>query len=234
MTTTHYEQIGVAMTCRGFNEYVRMFDLNETLLSRGSVLDVAGGASSFTAELCGRGADAYAVDPRYSKNANEWIREATEEITVSTAKIDKLKGTFDWSYYGNVKLHRAGREESLRRFVSHLSEEEGKQRYIAGGLPQLPFADGTFSLALCSHFLFLYAEQFGFEFHKQSVLELMRVCKPGGEVRIYPLLSLNWERYERLDELLIAIREAGGEPEICQSNLPFIPGSDHYLKIVLR
>ncbi|SFE97865.1 Methyltransferase domain-containing protein [Paenibacillus catalpae] len=231
MSRDVYQQVGVAMTCRGFDEYMRMFDLTEKELKLGRVLDVAGGGSSFAADAALRGYDAIAADPRYVLDTNQWIEEAAAEIDTSTAKLDKLRDYFDWSYYGSLEQHREGRLESLRRFREHLHSAEGRSRYIAGSLPGLPFRNDTFSLVLCSHFLFLYAEQFGFEFHKQSILELMRVCKPGGEVRVYPLYSLGWKPFERMDELLAAILEHGGEPELLPSRLPFIPGSSQYLRI---
>ncbi|MUT68830.1 methyltransferase domain-containing protein [Paenibacillus sp. NEAU-GSW1] len=227
----YYEQIGVAMTCRGYDEYIQMFDLQESELFHEKVLDVAGGGSSFTAEARRRGIEAFAVDPRYAQDVEQWIKEAAEEIAVSTAKLDKLKELFDWSYYGSLDNHRAGREASLQLFASHLATEEGQRAYCAGALPELPFEDDSFSLVTCSHFLFLYAEQFGFEFHKQAVLELMRVCKPGGEVRIYPLLTLKWNHFEQMDQLLAAIEEAGGKPTRQPSKLPFMPGSNEFLRI---
>ena len=36
----------------------------------------------------------------------------------------------------------------------------------------------------------------------------MRVCKPGGCIRIYPIMSLQWEPYRFLDQL---IEEIGQE-----------------------
>lgn len=233
MNTQHYEQIGVAMTCRGYDEYLRMFDLSDEQLAGGKVLDVAAGASSFTAEANRRGYEALAVDPRYVRSVQEWTDEAAQEIEDSTAKLDRLKGICDWSYYGDIERHRNGRIESLAQFSGHLNTEEGRPCYKPGLLPNLPFENESFSLVLCSHFLFLYEEQFDFEFHKQSVLELMRVCKPGGEVRIYPLLSLQWKPFSAMDELMGVIIEQGGKPEKRSSYLPFIPGSEHYLRIVV-
>jgi Methylase involved in ubiquinone/menaquinone biosynthesis len=231
MSKDVYQQVGVAMTCRGFDEYLRMFDLTEQTLAGGRVLDVAGGGSSFTADAAGRGYDATAADPRYVQDSKHWIDEAAAEIDTSTAKLDQLREHFDWSYYGSLEQHREGRIQSLARFREHLQSVDGRSRYKAGSLPALPFENDTFSLVLCSHFLFLYAEQFGFEFHKRSILELMRVCKPGGEVRVYPLYSLGWKPFERMDELLASIIEHDGEPELLPSKLPFIPGSSQYLRI---
>ena len=64
--------------------------------------------------------------------------------------------------------------------------ERGKTegRYLPQELPKLPFADGEFDLALCSHLLFTYSGQLSADFHAQAVMEMCRVAK---EVRIFPL-----------------------------------------------
>lgn len=228
-----YEQVGVAMTCRGYDEYVRMFDLQPADLERGEVLDVAAGGSSFTADANDRGYRAFAVDPRYDKGIEEWISEAEQEIETSTAKLAKLQDRFDWSYYGSIQQHRAGRISSIDRFKESVRDSMNKLRYTAGKLPELPYSDNRFSLILCSHFMFLYADQFGEEFHIEAMKELMRICKPGGQIRIYPLLSLNWEPYPGLEQLMDTIKEEGGSAELYPSRLPFIPGSSQYLKVSL-
>ncbi|WP_235948694.1 class I SAM-dependent methyltransferase [Paenibacillus glycinis] len=221
-----YEQLGVAVTCRSFEEYARMFDLEVSRLG-GRILDIAGGASSFTAEAVARGLDACAVDPRYALEHEALIREAGEEIEASTAKLDKLRDKFDFSYYGSLERHRANREASLRRFAGHYGDPaERQRRYAAGSLPRLPFEDGRFDTVLCSHFLFLYEEQFDYGFHRDAVLEMMRVCKTGGTLRIYPVMSLGWTPYASMEELLDAIRARGGAPGFYASKLPFIPGSE--------
>lgn len=233
MSKQRYEQIGVAMTCRSYEEYIQMFNLQESDLSRGMVLDIAAGGSSFTADAIGRGYEAIAVDPRYGSGIQAWVQEAAEEIETSTAKLAKLEEYFDWSYYGSLDNHRNGRRASLERFSAHINESVGTSRYVNGRLPDLPFQDDQFSLVLCSHFMFLYANQFGHEFHINSVLEMIRICRPGGQIRIYPLISLSWEPYSELDQLMETITANGGTPELLSSNLPFIPGSEQYLRILL-
>jgi SAM-dependent methyltransferase len=231
MSKQGYEQIGVAMTCRSFDEYVRMFDLQQSDLENGAILDVAAGGSSFTAEAIARGYSAFAVDPRYGAGIEEWIKEAKQEIETSTAKLAKVQNHFDWSYYGSLEQHRAGREASILRFAAHVMDPSSANHYKYGMLPELPFSDNQFSLVLCSHFMFLYADQFGYEFHIKAILELMRVCKPGGQIRIYPLITLNWEPYPKLEELMELISRHGGRAELLLSKLPFIPKSSHYLNI---
>ncbi len=221
-----YEQAGVAVTCRSFEEYIHMFDLQEEQLAAGPILDIAAGASSFTADAYERGLEAFAFDPRYALNPEQLIADAEGEIAVSTGKLEKLADQLDLSYYGDLTKHRAGREASLTRFSAHYRMEEERQlRYQAGSLPTLPYTNGQFSLVLCSHFLFLYEEQFDYAFHLEAIIEMMRVCKPGGCIRIYPIMSLKWEPYRFLDQLIEEIEQNGGTTGFFKSKLPFIPGS---------
>ncbi len=54
--------------------------------------------------------------------------------------------------------------------------------FVPAQLPELPFFDGTFDLALCSHFLFLCSEHHDAKFHIHALRELCRVAQ---EVRIF-------------------------------------------------
>jgi hypothetical protein len=221
-----YEQVGVAVTCRSYEEYLRMFDLQERELT-GRLLDIAGGASSFTADAVMKELDAYAADPRYALDGETLVKEAREEIAASTAKLEKLTDKFDFGYYGSLANHRAQREASLERFAAHIADPAVRERrYAAGALPKLPFDTDAFDIVLCSHFLFLYEEQFDYAFHRDAVIEMMRICRPGGTIRVYPIMSLGWTPYAHMDELLEAIRGEGGSPGFFKSKLPFIPGSE--------
>jgi SAM-dependent methyltransferase len=207
-----------------------MFDLPEQLGGK-RILDIAGGASSFTADCNSKGIFAQAVDPRYSYAPEIVLADARAEIETSTEKLRALAHRFDWTYYGGIDQHRAGRLESFHRFAADFSASDAKKRYIAGSLPELPLADQSFDIVLCSHFLFLYADQFDASFHERAVLDMIRICRPGGQVRIYPLLSLRWEPYPHLSSLLAAICSTGASPSIEDSLLPFIPNSSKMLVI---
>ena len=62
-------------------------------------------------------------------------------------------------------------------------------RYVAGELPRISFADGEFDLTLVSYFLFAYQNRLDYEFHRESVLEIMRVTRD--EARIYPTVTFD-------------------------------------------
>lgn len=197
----YYRQTGVAMTCRSYDEYVRMFALDSDTLPGKSILDVAAGASSFAAEASAKGSSVTAADPLYRMTPGQIAEQGAKEIETSTAKLAGLKDRYLWEYYGSLERHRARRERSLERFVQDYGSLKPAVRYVDAALPNLPFDDDTFDLTLCSHFLFLYEEQFDYAFHAAAVRELLRLTRPGGELRLYPIVGFRTERYGQLDRL---------------------------------
>jgi hypothetical protein len=226
-----YEQVGVAMTCRSYTEYEKMFVLKKEDLQQGVILDIAAGASSFTAAAKSKGIKAFAVDPLYLKSIPEMAEFGRNEIAISTEKLANLTQNFDWSYYGSPELHREHRLRSLDVFMEDYVKADAVNTYFSSALPELPFAAGTFSLVLCSHFLFLYQEQFDYTFHINAVIELLRVCRAGGQIRIYPIFNFKGSPYPSLERLMSEMQEHGAISELVPSELPFIPGSTHFLKI---
>ena len=80
----------------------------------------------------------------------------------------------------------------LRCAASWKTSRKGKAegRYVTASLPSLPFENGQFDLALCSHLLFLYSAQLSLDFHRASIEELLRVAS---EVRAVPPSELGSE-----------------------------------------
>lgn len=226
-----YPQVGVASTCRSFEEYRAMFQLTETNWNKGPVLDVAGGASSFVAELNAMGIAAFAADPFYEGETEAIIAAGFKEIEVSSAKLENIAGNYDWSYYGSPKQHRRLRENSLARFAADFRKADAGSRYYAASLPNLPFETDAFELVVCSHFLFLYADTFGKAFHADALAELIRVLRPGGELRIYPIITLKWEECSFLSEVLRELKHVE-HFEYLPTGLPFMPVPSPLLRLV--
>jgi hypothetical protein len=106
-----------------------------------------------------------------SSTCRQTRKNAHEFIWTTIKSVDELG-----------RLRMAAMEEFLSDYPSGVSEK----RYVDGELPRLPFPDGAFDLALCSHLLFLYSEQLSEDFHVESIREL---CRVAGEARIFPLLE---------------------------------------------
>jgi hypothetical protein len=228
-----YPQAGVASTCRSYREYMAMFALREADLRRGPVLDVAGGASSFTARLSAMGVEAFAADPFYDGEREAVVAAARREAEEASAKVEALKHIYDWSFYESPERHRLMREEACREFAEHFLSEEGGRRYVAASLPRLPFADGFFHTVVCSHFLFLYGDRFDEAFHLGAVAEMLRVTAPGGEVRVYPLVTLQW-KMSPIVEAIIENARGCADGEQVSGSLPFIPVESPVLRLRKR
>ncbi|WP_394542752.1 class I SAM-dependent methyltransferase [Priestia aryabhattai] len=226
-----YEQVGVAMTCRSYGEYEKMFLLEDDFLKKGKILDVAAGASSFIAEANERGYDAVAVDPLYDLTVEQMTLHGQKEMKEATEKLAKNISSFSWNSYKNLEEHDTIREDSFKLFLNHYKENPIKKRFITGNLPNLPFDDGAFSFVLCNHFLFLYQEQFDFEFHLQAIREMIRVTKKGGMIRIYPLVGFKNERYPYLNDLIEVLNDENTVVKTIDTTFRFVPAATEFLTI---
>ena len=109
-----------------------------------------------------------------------------------------------------------------------LKKEKKQGRYLAGALPSLPFEDGNFELALCSHVLFLYEEHFSLEFHQQAILEMLRVAR---EVRVFPLLNLQGARSCFLEPVIESFRRDGFSVTVLKVPYEFQRGGNQMMKL---
>ena len=171
---------------RSFEEYRRMFLLTDDDL-RGRIRGCADGPAGFNAEATRRGARVTSCDPLYELRA-EQIREriaATAQDILEQTR--RNRDDFVWDDITSIEeLHRV-RMAAMDEFLADYDAGRSEGRYVTAAAPSLPFADGSFELALSSHFLFLYSEQLGRQFHEDAVFELCRVAE---EVRIFPLIAL--------------------------------------------
>jgi SAM-dependent methyltransferase len=203
------------ISARSFEEYLAMFDLTEHEL-RGDILDCPGGGASFTARAAALdGVRALAVDPVYATPATDLARLVIDETERGTAHTAAGADRYLWHFFGDTNGHRSIRQRSASLFADDLLANP--RRYVTAALPELPFADGSFDLVLCSHFLFTYADRLDLEFHRQALEELHRVSR--GEVRIFPVLD---QAGRSLDTLLDALR-AGLQARGVASELRSVP-----------
>lgn len=218
----------IAFIGRTYYEYVHMFDLDEHMLKEARVLDCPSGASSFTAEGVRRGHDIRACDLLYSLGHAELLDKACADTAYALEQAHKVEDLYDWGFYGSAKAHGEERLRALMKFSAGFREGAGKGRYIAAELPRLPFKDGSFTVVLCSHFLFLYGDRLSFEFHLACIEEFLRV---GDEARIYPVLGVDAMRYPRLDDLIISLKAKGFMARERHVPFEFMKGGNKMLKI---
>jgi hypothetical protein len=186
----------VVLLGRTFDEYCGFFLLEPEKLKGKRVLDVAAGVSSFCAEANAQGIRVTALDPVYTCTPEEIEKRAKPDLDKVIAGLRGLP-TYRWTAYRDPEHVRELRQRALDRFLPDFVEH--RQRYVSGALPKLPFGDKMFDLTLVSYFLFAYQEHFTYDFHRDSLLELMRVTH--GELRIYPTVTFEAERSVYLTRL---------------------------------
>lgn len=168
-----------------FQNYLLMFDLQDSDFQE-PILDVAAGASSFNAEMKRRGYQATSSDPLYASSPDEIQKNVDEMLDNLEKRIKEHKARFVWQVDRNLEELMLKQRAMAEIFVKDFPKGLAEGRYLAYALPDLPFKDYQFSLALCANFLFDGPYHMDFDFQLQSVLTLCRVAR---EVRIFPLLD---------------------------------------------
>lgn len=156
-----------------------MFGLTDDDVAGLSVLDCCAGASSFTAESPAR---VMALDPAYAS------QNLSDQVWAGLRDVDRIIGEneehFDWSWYGNRERRTRLRTTAARLFLDDFKRRP--DRYVAGALPNLPFADSSFDLVVCSHLLFTWSDVLSAQWHRRAFAELARVARQ--EIRVFPLV----------------------------------------------
>lgn len=171
---------------RSAAEYQAMFGLEESDL-RGRVLGCGDGPASFNAEMSAQGRAVVSIDPLYAMSGADIERRIGETFDEVMDQVRRHPEEFVWTDIPSVAELGRRRMAAMRRFLGDYPKGRAEGRYLEASLPDLPFDDGAFDLALSSHLLFLYSGEFDLGFHIRSLEEMLRVAV---EVRVFPLLQI--------------------------------------------
>jgi hypothetical protein len=212
---------------RGYDDYVRMFDLSEADLGR-RILACADGPAGFNAGMHARGLRVVSVDPIYRFSAEELrgrIR-ATFETVIEQARAHREQ--YVWDDVGSVEDLARLRMAAMEAFLADFEAGKREGRYLPHELPDLPFAAGGFDLALCSHFLFLYTDHLSLQFHCDAVREM---CRVAGEARVFPLLDLESRPSRYVEPVCAGLRAEGYACEVLPVPYEFQRGGNRMLRV---
>jgi SAM-dependent methyltransferase len=213
------------VTSRAYDEYVAFFDLQPDALTGKRVLDCSAGASSFVSRLCRQGIHAVAADPAYDMPRDRLADTAAAGLRDGNAIAAQFPDRFTWRWYGSIEARQKMRSRALAEFLLDLGERP--ERYVPASLPTLPFEDRVFDLGVCSHLLFTWADQLGYDWHLASLRELMRVAD---EVRVFPtVLQGAGDPVPFWDELMAQLRDEGATVEVRRVDYEFQVGARELL-----
>jgi hypothetical protein len=212
---------------RSFDEYRRIFALSEEDLGK-RIISVADGPAGFNAEMKRRGHTVTSVDPVYEFMGEEIERRFLEVVENIIGQVKATPGDWTWSYHKSPEGLRRNRERALETFLADYDAGKAEGRYVIGSLPRLPCLDRSFDIAICSHFLFLYSDKLSYEFHRDSVLEMLRVA---GEARIFPIVDLTPARSVHLEPLAKELRSLGYIVEIRKVDYEVQRGGNEMMRV---
>jgi len=208
-------------------EYLAFFDLHD-LAPGARILDCGAGPSSFNAEMTALGFDVISTDPLYRCGKPAIAGRIAEARGAIMAGVRAAAGRFVWDDYGSPEGLERTRISAMKFFLEDYEDGRAESRYLDASLPDLPFDDGTFDLALSSHFLLLYSTQHGFDFHRAAALEMLRVAR---EARIFPLLDMAGGRSAHLEPLIEVLTAAGYVCEVRAVAYEFQKGGNEMLRV---
>ena len=212
---------------RSFDEYRSMFALSKNDLKK-PIMGCADGPSSFNATLTKQGGSIISIDPLYRFSAKEIRRRIDEIYTDVLEQTRQNSSKFVWTNIKSVENLGQIRITTMEDFLSDFPTGQTEARYVDASLPNIPFGDKEFQLALCSHFLFLYSEQYSLNFHIQSIKEL---CRVSSEVRIFPLLDLDSKKSAHLDATLTQLKAEGFDLSVETIAYEFQKGGNQMLRV---
>lgn len=219
----------ILITGRTFEEYKAFFNLDIEMLKNKKVLDCPGGASSFVASAKKLGIKACATDILYKFTKEQIEHQGLKSIEKIYEDVSWMDG-FNFDFYGSIEKHKHYRIDALKGFIKDYNTAD----YVYNELPNLKYEDDQFDLLLSSHLLFVYDDRFDYEFHKKSILEMLRVSK---EVRIFSLVDFKNSRVDLEENFSPYVYKIIDELkeftcEIAKVDFEFQPKAGYMLRIV--
>jgi hypothetical protein len=215
---------------RSFDEYRRMFALTDADL-KGPIAGCGDGPASFNAEMFERGHRVISFDPLYQFAAGEIRRRIEVTYPRLVEWVRHNRAAFVWDATRSPGELGRIRMAAMDRFLADYEAGRTQGRYVVASLSHLPVADRRFDLALCSHFLFLYGEQFPLAFHIDALLEMTRIAT---EVRVFPLLDLAGRPSCHLEPVMAALGERGFSVVVERVPYEVQRGGDQMLRVARR
>jgi hypothetical protein len=178
------------------DDYIKMFALSDDEIAM-RILDCNPGIVAFAAQMHQQHHPVLASDPLYSQpiaTIKTLIAKAQDQL-LTDLQENPHRYTVSFNAAQNIL---ADHKKAVEVFLADLPEGLKEGRYATASLPQLPFKNEQFDLALSSHYLFTN-ESLSFEFHLEAIQEMARVAN---EVRIFPLVTAKGELSRHIGDIV--------------------------------
>ena len=183
---------------RNLEEYKLMFGLDDRDMTK-KIAGFGDGPACFNCEMTNAGGNVVSFDPIYQFSKEE-IEERIEEVRITV--MQQMRENMDnyvWIHIKDLDELEHIRMSAMKKFLSDYKQGKKEGRYVFHELPaRLPYEPESFDIGLSSHFLLMYTS-LGYDFHIQSITEMLRVCK---EVRIFPIVDLDANKTDLIKDVI--------------------------------
>lgn len=211
---------------RNFNEYKKMFQLTDEDLSK-KIIGFGDGPASFNCEAEKLGYKVISLDPIYQFSGKNIEKRIIEIKDVVIEQTKNNANNYVWTEIKNLDELERVRMAAMKTFLDDYEKGKSENRYIYHELPQkAPFNDQVFDIGLSSHFLLMYTA-LGYDFHIESMNEMLRICK---EIRIFPIVDLDSKESE-LTKKVIEYFETNYSVKVISTSYEFQKGGNLMLSI---
>lgn len=187
---------------RNMEEYQAMFQLDDDVNKK--IASFGDGPASFNYEASQRGYSVTSFDPIYQFSKSDLRRRIEEVRTIVMEQMKENMDNYVWKNIRNLDELENTRMSAMKLFLEDYEKGKKEKRYIYHELPaKIPFDEDTFDIGLSSHFLLMYT-MLGYDFHIQSITEMLRVCR---EVRIFPVVDLDSLKTNLIEEVIEYFRK---------------------------
>ncbi len=183
---------------RNMREYRLMFQLDDNDMHK-KLAGFGDGPASFNYEAKQNGYSVTSFDPVYQFSKDE-LQERIAEVRITVMQqMRENKANYVWNNIKNLDELESIRMSAMQLFIEDYEQGKAENRYICHELPKrLPYDENTFDIGLSSHFLLMYTV-LGYDFHIQSITEMLRVCK---EIRIFPIVDLDANKTDLINNVI--------------------------------
>lgn len=213
---------------RSYNEYLQMFQLSPEDLKK-RILGVGDGPASFNAVMNENHHPVTSVDPIYRLPASQIKKRISETFDDVILQTRQNQHKFNWKNIKNPEHLGTTRMNAMEVFLNDYPKGVTQKRYIPGELPRLPFWANSYDLIISSHLLFFYSDNLSYEFHLESINEMLKISP---EVRIFPLVDFNGFESPFLNDTVEYFQKAGVNTAKIKTHYEFQKNGHSMLKLV--
>lgn len=210
----------------GLNEYEQIFDLKPEDYEK-TILDFPGSISSFNADAHLKGAHITSSDAIYRLNIEEMRDYANNLFEMNAAYLKKHANKILKEGDQALDSIFAMWERNKLHFLQDYAAGKRQGRYESVLMPELPYVNHQFQLALCSDYVFCRHAQNSCR-PEQVVFELCRVSE---ELRIFPLLTEKGEISEWLGPVMLELQNNNYGIEIREVSFKNLIGANAMLRV---